>query len=355
MRRDNVLIYIIQTKTYLLAAFLCAITLAAHISFARMPNVRLLPHTITRDVQHPQNDVFDITFTNTTDAAFVFRKANFDCKCLTIKQYMLNGKKSAPMNVSLQTGDVFSITLSINGAYYMSPTYVPVYFYFSGIAPAVQIAKIQANVHSDVVASPNTVAAVIPEGFTGCINRISITKPDTIKITNITCESDALRTQYSPEKATIELYGKEISDWITNTWLTLHLTGSKQHMARLYISEIVTVPDIVAMPVAMYFGVVNSAGKIQGKEVQLRTRTGIPWKILGTHVKGKNANAVKTRILPQSNDTINVVWAILDGTLKPGALDTEIILTTDHPYSRTVTVPVKGQVISQSPHAKKKQ
>ena len=323
---------------------------------------RLLPRNVSVQVQHPDSLDFSLQITNSIGKDILFRNCNFDCECLEIISYSKNNEKCGASNIKLAANDVLNIKFRIDSKYYTKPKTLPVYFYFNNLVPAVQIVKIKADFKSNVIPKPESLACIIPQGLKGKIGSFALKpKNKNIKINSVKSNADFIKAKYNPENMTIDVYVEKPVIVNTDVWLNVTLSGTsqasraslvsrtskcEQKVLKLHIREIKIIPDIYAVPATMDFGIISEPGEIIGKEVVLESRTDTPWKIIGSQIKGRNANAVKRKVLPQTNATINVLWAILDGKVQPGLIDTEIIINTDHPYSKQITVPVKGQVLS---------
>ena len=331
-------------KITLIVALL--VGLAAN-SYAQNKLIRLLPRNISVDVTHPETKDFSIALTNSTDKTIVFRNCNFDCKCLEIVSYSKNNKKCDAINVSLATNDILNLNFKINSKFYTNSKNLPVYFYFNNIVPAVQIVKVIADIKSDVVPKPANLAAIVPQGFKGKIGSFVLKlKNQNIKINSVKPNADFINTKYNPENKTINVFLDKPINQNTDIWLNVSLSGASQKLLKLHIREIKIIPDLYVTPATIDFGVISKPGEIIGKEIVIKSRTDTPWKILGSQIKGKNKNAVKRKILTQTNSSVNVLWAILDGKISPGLINTEIVINTDHPYSKQIVVPVNGQVLS---------
>jgi len=316
-------------------------------TFAGNNFTRLLPRNFSVQVQHPDTKDFSLAVTNSTDKEILFRNCNFDCECLEIISYTKNNEKCGKANIRLAPKDVLNVKFRIDGKFYTKPKSLPVYFYFNNLVPAVQIVKIKADFKSNVIPKPESLACIIPQGLKGKIGSFAL-KPGNknIKINSVKLNTDFINSKFNPENNAIDIYIEKPLIVNTDAWLNVSLSGSSQKELKLHIREIKIIPDLYAVPSTMDFGVISEPGEIIGKEVVLKSRTDSPWEIIGSQIKGKNANAVKRKVLPQTNSTINVLWAILDGKVLPGLIDTEIIINTDHPYSKQIIVPVKGQVLS---------
>ena len=334
---------------------------------------RLLSRNVSIQLQHPDSIDFSLAVTNSTEKEIIFRSCSFDCKCLEFISYSKNNKKCEATNVKLAPNDVLNIKFKMESKFYTKSKVLPVYFYFNKLVPAVQIVKVKADIKSDVVTEPENMACIIPEGFKGKIGSFALKmKNKNIKIDSINSNTDFINAEYNPENNAIDLYVEKPIIVNTDAWLNVSVSQishtdhkprttdlgprasnlrkkqkiSSQGKLLLHIREIKIIPDIYAVPTTIDFGVISKPGEIVGKEIVLKSRTDTPWKIIGSQIKGKNKNALKRKILPQTNTTVNVLWAILDGEIIPGLIDTEIIINTDHPYSKQITVPVKGQVLS---------
>ena len=330
---------------------------------------RILPRSFKIQLQHPETKDFSLAVTNTTDKEIVFRNCSFDCDCINIISYLKNNKKCDAINVKLAPKDVLNIKFKIDSKFYTKSKTLPVYFYFNNLVPAVQIVKIAADIISDVVTEPESLACIIPQGFKGKIGSFALNSNNkNIKIDSVKANVDSINAKYNPENNAIDIYIDKPLAVNTDAWLNVKLIppsktseqalagGDKERLSQskllLHIREIKIIPDIYAEPATIDFGVISKPGEIVGKEIMLKSRTDTPWKIIGTQIKGKNKNAVKRKILTQSNSTVNVIWAILDGKILPGLLDTEIIINTDHPYTKQIIIPVNGQVLAMKKNSK---
>ena len=335
---------------------------------------RLLSRNISIQLQHPESMNFSLAVTNSTDKEILFRSCNFDCDCLEFISFSKNNKKCEAANVKLAPNDVLKIKFKMDSKFYTKSKVLPVYFYFNNLVPAVQIVKVKADIKSDVVPEPENMACIIPEGFKGKIGSFALKmKNENIKINSINSNADFINAEYNPKNNSIDVYVEKPIIVNTDAWLNVQVSRTskceqnsevsrtskreqnsevsrtskrEQKKLLLHIREIKIIPDIYAVPTTIDFGIISETGEITGKEIVLKSRTDTPWKIIGSQIKGKNKNALKRKILPQTNATVNVLWAILDGKIMPGLIDTEIIINTDHPYSKQITVPVKGQVLS---------
>ncbi|MCK5852356.1 hypothetical protein KAH27_04925 [bacterium] len=322
----------------------------------------LLPRNISVQVQHPDTKDFSLAVTNSTDKEILFRNCNFDCDCLKIISYSKNNVKCGPLNINLAPNDILNIKFKLDSKFYSKPKVLPVYFYFNNLVPAVQIVKVKADIKSDIVPEPENMACIIPKGFKGKIGSFALKmKNKNIKIDSIKSNLDSINAKYNPENNAIDVFVDKPLTVNTDAWLNVSvsqippskggaegrgmLSNCVQELL-LHIREIKIIPDLYAVPNTIDFGVISKPGEIVGKEIVFKSRTDTPWKIIGSQIKGKNKNAVKRKILPQTNTSVNVLWAILDGKIQPGLIKTEIIINTDHPYSKHITIPVNGQVLA---------
>ena len=332
-------------------------------AFAINNFTRLLSRNVSVQLQHPDTKDFSLAVTNSTEKEIIFRSCSFDCECLKIISYAKNNKKCDAVNVKLAPNDILNIKFKMDSKFYTKPKVLPVYFYFNNLVPAVQIVKVKADIKSDVVPKPENMACIIPKGFKGKIGSFALDlKNKNIKINSIKSNADFINAKYNPENNAIDVYLEKPIIVNTDAWLNVSVSRNppskgvpegrgmsskcEQKNLLLHIREIKIIPDLYADPPSMDFGIISATGEITGKEVVFKSRTDTPWKIIGSQIKGKNANAVKRKILPQTNATVNVLWAILDGKILPGLIDTEIIINTDHPYSKQITIPVNGQVLA---------
>jgi len=319
---------------------------------------RILPRSFPVQVQHPDTKDFSLAVTNSTDKDIVFRNCSFDCECLEIISYSKNNEKCDAVNVKLSPKDILNVKFKIDSKFYTKPKVLPVYFYFNNLVPAVQIVKIVADIKSAIVPKPENLACIIPQGFNGKIGSFALnSKNKNLKIDSVKSNVDSIHAKYNPKNNAIDVFLEKPLSVNTDAWLnasvgrtsqcgTANEPDKAQQELLLHIREIKIIPDIYAEPTTMDFGVISKPGEIVGKEVILKSRTDTPWKIVGSQIKGKNSNAVKRKVLPQTNSTVNVLWAILDGKIQPGLIDTEIIINTGHPYSKQIVVPIKGQVLA---------
>jgi len=316
-------------------------------TFAGNTLARILPRKISVKVDHPETKSFSVALTNSTDKTIVFRNCNFDCKCLRIISYLKNNAKCDAIDVKLMPKDILKVNFKINSKFYTNSKVLPVYFYFNNLVPAVQIVKVIADIKSGVIPKPENMACIVPQGFKGKIGSFALNfKNQKIKIGSIKANADFINAKYNPDNNNIDVYIEKPANINTDVWLDVSLSGTPQKKLQLHIREIKIIPDLYATPTTIDFGIISKPGEITGKEIIIKSRTGTAWKIIGSQIIGKNKNVVKKKILPQTNDTVNVLWAILDGKIWPGLIETEIIINTDHPYSKKITIPVKGQVLS---------
>ena len=342
-------------------------------TFAGNTLARILPRKISVKVDHPETKSFSVALTNSTDKTIVFRNCNFDCKCLEIISYSKNNAKCDAIDVKLMPKDILKVNFKINSKFYTNSKVLPVYFYFNNLVPAVQIVKVIADIKSGVIPKPENMACIVPQGFKGKIGSFALKfENQKIKIGSIKANADFINAKYNPKNKTIDVFLNKPADINTDAWLNVSLSQishtdyksqttdhgprasnlkkkqkrSFQRKLLLHIREIKTIPDLYITPASIDFGIISKPGEITGKEIVIKSRTGTAWKIIGSQIIGKNKNVVKKKILPQTNDTVNVLWAILDGKIWPGLIETEIIINTDHPYSKKITIPVKGQVLS---------
>ena len=342
---------IMMYKIYCCALFIACCTNAQANSFTR-----LLPKSILLNAYHPEISAFSIAITNSTAKNITFRNLDIDCKCIYLISSSLNNNKIInPKNVLLKNNDVLSFNFNFLSEYYSKSKIIPLFFYFNNLFPAVQVVKLNAVIHSDVIANPEALAAVVPRGFSGKIGEFALTLTDkNTKISKITSSADFINTKFNSNNFTISVFLNKKLVKNTNAWLNVKLTGAKQKLLKLHIREIKFIPDIQAIPSVMNFGIIQTNGLLVGKEVVLKSRTKTPWKIVGSQIVGRNKNAVKIKILPQTNSCVNTVWAVLNGNVKSGLLDTKIIINTDNPFSNKIVIPVKGQVISINKNIKDK-
>ena len=340
---------------------------------------RILPRNISVKVQHPDTKDFSLSVTNSTDKTIVFRNCNFDCKCLEIISYLKNNAKCDAIDVKLMPKDILKVNFKINSKFYTNSKVLPVYFYFNNLVPAVQIVKVIADIKSGVIPKPENMACIVPQGFKGKIGSFALKfENQKIKIGSIKANADFINAKYNPENKTIDVFLNKPANINTDAWLNVSLSQishtdyksqatdhgprasnlkkkqkrSFQRKLLLHIREIKTIPDLYITPASIDFGIISKPGEITGKEIVIKSRIDTPWKILGSQIKGKNRNAVKRKILPQTNSAVNVLWAILDGKISPGLINTKIIINTDHPYSKQIVVPVNGQVLSPKKESK---
>ncbi|GEM_PF-2526257 len=345
---------------YNIYIFIPLFLLFANITAANKNFHRLLPKTVSLEIQHPDSKVFSIGITNSLNKNILFKNCNFDCECLEIISLSKNEKKCREKNVNLEPKDVLNIKFKIDSKFYTKPKILPVYFYFNYIVPAVQIVKINADFKSDIISNPESLACIVPQGLKGKIGSFALNFDNkNIKIGAVKSNVDFINPKFIPENNAIDVYVEKPINVNTDAWLQVHIpplkgvpegrgmsSRRKQKNLFLHIREIKIIPDIYAEPSTMDFGVISKPGEIIGKEVVLKSRTDTPWKIIGSQIKGRNANSVKRKALPQTNATVNVLWAILDGKVLPGLIDTEIIINTDHPYIKQIIVPIKGQILA---------
>jgi len=348
-------------------------------AFAGNNLVKILPKNIAVEVTHPETKDFSLAVTNSTAKTIVFRNCNFDCKCLEIISYSKNNAKCDAVNVNLEPKDILKVKFKINSKFYTNKKVLPVYFFFNNLLPAVQIVKVIADIKSDVIPKPENMAAIVPQGFKGKIGSFALKlQNNNVKIGDIKANTDFINAKYNPENKTIDVFLNKPADINTDAWLNVSLSQishtdyksqttdhgprasnlrkkqkrSSQRKLLLHIREIKTIPDLYITPASIDFGIISKPGEITGKEIVIKSRTDTPWKILGSQIKGKNKNAVKRKILPQTNSAVNVLWTILDGKISPGLINTEIIINTDHPYSKQIVIPVNGQVLSPKNESK---
>jgi len=360
---------------------------------------RILPRSFPVQVQHPDTKNFSLTITNSTDKEIVFRNCNFDCDCIEIISYSKNNKKCDAVNIKLAPEDVLSVKFKLDSKFYTQPKVLPIYFYFNNLVPAVQIVKVVADIKSNIIPKPESLTCIIPQGFKGKIGSFALKiKNKNIKVDSVKSNVDSINAKYNPGNNAIDIYVDKPLIGNTSAWLNVQISrnpplkgvpegrgmlsqcgtstdkvsqiahtdhkprptdhgpritdnrkkqkSSSQRKLLLHIREIKIISDLYAVPATIDFGVISKPGEIVGKEIMLKSRTDTPWKITGSQIKGKNKNAVKRKILPQTNKTVNVLWAILDGKILPGLIDTEIIINTDHPYTKQITIPVNGQVLA---------
>lgn len=320
---------------------------AANSSFTR-----ILPKVITNVVQHPQQDSFSIAFKNPTAKTFVLRKVSFDCECLAILGYKLNGLACTNRNLSVEPNDSVTVDFAIYSAYYTTPKYLPLYFYFKGLTPAMQITKIYADFKSVLSAKPEKVAAVIPQGFSGLVTKLKLSLDQKVEIIKISAENPQLTAKFSKKDSELQIFTKNISKPITNSWINLELKGSNQNLAKIFVSNIVLTSPLSLTPTFFDFGIVTADSAVPSQQIILSSKNDTSWKITGIHAIGKNANAIKTRILSKTNDCANTIAAVLDGKLAAGYIESSLVISTDHPYASKLTIPIKGQIISNSPKPK---
>jgi len=315
---------------------------------------RLLPKNLALNVQHPNTAAFSITITNDSDKSFTFRNFDLDCKCIKFINAKLNKKPVKPKNLSVKPNDILTLDFKFFSKYYTKPKTLPLFFYFNNVIPAVQVVKIIANVKSEIIAQPEALSTVVPFGFVGKIGEFSLKNNKNINILSVSSESDFIKATINSNIFNINV--SLVKPIINNTsaWLNVKLDDKNQKNLNLHIREIKFIPDIKKSPAIMNFGIIQTNGLIVGKEIVLTSRTKTPWKVIGTQITGRNKNAIKCKILPQTNSTVNVVWAILDGKIKPGLLKSEIIINTDHPFTKKIIIPVKGQVIASNKNKKVK-
>ena len=314
---------------------------------------RILPRNISVQVQHPDTKNFSLSVTNSADKEIVFRNCNFDCKCLAIISYLKNNAKCDAIDVKLMPKDILKVNFKINSKFYTNSKVLPVYFYFNNLVPAVQIVKVIADIKSGVIPKPENMACIVPQGFKGKIGSFALKlKNKNIKIHSVKANADFITTKYNPTNDNINVFLDKPIIQNTDVWLNVSLSGTPQKELQLHIREIKIIPDLYATPTTIDFGIISKPGEITGKEIIIKSRTDTPWKIIGSQIRGKNKNVVKKKILTQTNSTINVLWAILDGKIWPGLIETEIIINTDHPYTKKITIPVNGQVLSLKKESK---
>jgi len=336
-------------KSYI---FIFAFLFFANLAFAKNKFCRLLPKTVTVGVQHPSSKIFSLGITNSLNKNISFKSCNFDCKCLEIISYKKNNYKVRNSIIELAPNDVLTINFKIKSKFYTKSKILPLYFHFNNIVPAVQIVKIIADIKSDIISNPESLACIIPQGFKGKIGSFDLKSNfKNLKIKNIKPNVDFIKAKYNLENNAIDIFLESSIEKNTDAWLKITYNSmfgktNQTSICELHIRDIKIIPDIYLVPTTMDFGIISKPGTIPGKEVILKSRTETPWKIIGSQIKGRNKMAIKRKVLTQTNSTVNVLWAILDGKLIPGLIDSEIIITTDHPYSKQIVVPIKGQIIN---------
>ena len=306
----------------------------------------LLPPEIALSVHHPDSLSFSVAITNSETAPLTFRRCSYDCPCLFLTNAALNGARVAPGTITLQPADVLRLDFFYDGRYYSAPKILPLYFYFQGVVPAAQVLRLRLRIESAVVPFPELPAYVVPQGYIGALDAIKLAFSNTAaKIGAVRVSLPELTARYDEATRAITVAAARPLSQSTNAWIVASLAGVAQKELHIRIKEIKVIPDLYPSPSLLDFGIVAKTGTLVGKEVNILSRTERPWKVTGVRLEGKAAKLAQFKLLPQTNAAVNTVWAILEGKLYVGMLHGTLVVTTDHPFSKEVRIPVRAQII----------
>jgi hypothetical protein len=98
-------------------------------------------------------------------------------------------------------------------------------------------------------------------------------------------------------------------------------------------------PNAVVRPAWAFFGLVKQGARVPPKRVDLGLRSGGPFRVLGAEASDKRITARAVRS-PAG-------WAceITVSTKELGALDGEVVLSTDIPHEESIRIPVRVHVL----------